>query len=171
MEVQVHCQSSHVKFLADSVEQRISYVRNYRFSFSSFHQCSTFVLWPPRAWTICASEHANTEIRWLVERPEFEFSTGKKIFSSSLCPAWLWGSASLVVNGYRSSFSSMMLTTHSHLMLSLRMSGGIPLLQLYNIILWKETALTFLLLQFADTQWEVSQAARYEMFRCFTQII
>jgi hypothetical protein len=171
VEVQVDCQGSHVKFLADSVEPRTSYVRKFRFSLSSFHQCSTFVLWPPRACKIRALGYANTEIRLLVERPEFESSTGKKIFSSSLCPEWPWGPTSLLFNGYRSSFPSIMLTTHRHLMWSLRMSGGIPLLQLYSTMLWKETAFPFLLLYLADKHWEVSQAATYEMFRRFTQII
>jgi hypothetical protein len=52
--------------------------------------------WPPRAWTICALEKADTETRLLVERPEFDSSTGKKIFSSSVCPEWHWGALNLV---------------------------------------------------------------------------
>jgi hypothetical protein len=47
--------------------------------------------WPPRAWTICTLENENAETRLLVERPVFESSTGKKIFSSSVCPEWHWG--------------------------------------------------------------------------------
>jgi hypothetical protein len=144
VEFQVYFQVSHVKFLADSVALLASYVRKFRFSLLSFHQCSTFVLWPPRLWTICVLEQLNTEIWLLVERPEFEKSRRKKIFSSSLCPEWLWCPASLVFSGYRSSFPSMILTTHSHLMSSLRrMSGVMPLLHLYNIMLWTETALPF----------------------------
>jgi len=80
VEVQVHCQGSHVKFLAASVALRMSHFQKFRFSLSSFHQCSTFVLWPPSAWKIRTLEPANTEIRLLVERPEFESSRGKKIF-------------------------------------------------------------------------------------------
>ena len=78
VEVHVHCQGSHV--LADSVALRMSFVRKFPFSLSSFHQCSTFVFWQSRKWTIRTLEHANAEIRLLVERSAFESSRGKKIF-------------------------------------------------------------------------------------------
>jgi hypothetical protein len=51
--------------------------------------------WPPTAWKICTLKNANTETGLLVERPEFESSTGKKIFSSSACPEWHWGPLNL----------------------------------------------------------------------------
>jgi len=64
---------------------------------------------------------------------------GKIIFSPPECPEELWGPPSLLCKGYRDSFLrksgwGVVLNTHLHLMLRLRISGAIPLLLLYDFM-------------------------------------
>jgi hypothetical protein len=53
---------------------------------------------------------------------------------------------SLLSNGYRGCFRSVKFATQFHLLLRLRMSGGIPPVLLYVLMMWTDKILPFYLI-------------------------
>jgi hypothetical protein len=90
-----------------------------------------------------------------VDKPEFDSWYVQGIFYSSERLYWLWDPRTLLFSGYWGSFLEVMqqchyVSTHSHLVLSLRMTGAIVLIFLYVFNVWTGRTLPFLVVETAS---------------------